>query len=356
LELEREQDVEHKRLEETLVVTRRVSAKNREELRASLDELKQRISEENIAGPPFSIIQFVTSVKEGLDAEVGFPVTRTVENGTVQTRVLPGMEVLSFIHRGPVENLKESYRKLYGYASKRGIISDEFCREIYLDSGSESESKIEIQFVVHKWNDLLAKNVTRVLGKEAEREVMLGSSELTVESTAEERFQWVKGAMERLGGLAHEGARYDILSKCAHIFPKSQIEKLRALYQETKAQTGDALEAVDAVIAFMEKDPGWGERPRREGRVIYSSKNPRDPLGYEKAKDELEKRKAYCFCPLVREHLQEGMPVTFCYCGAGWYRQQWEGATGKPVTIEIVRSILKGDDVCEFAIRFPDDM
>lgn len=349
-----EPNIEHKRFEETLVVTRRVCAKNREELRAALDELKQRISEKHIAGPPFSIIQFVTSVKDGLDAEVGFPVTRAAEHGPVKTRVLPGMEVLSFIHRGPADNLKESYRKLYGYASKRGIISDEFCREIYLDSDSEGE--IEIQFVVHKWNELLAKNVTRVLGKEAEREVMQGSGELTTESTVEERFQWVKGAMERLGGLASEGATYDIVSRCAHVFPASQIEKLRALYERTKAQTGDALEAVDAVIAFMEKDPGWGERPRREGRVVYSSKNPRDPAGYEKAKDELEKRKAYCFCPLVREHLQEGMPLAFCYCGAGWYRQQWEGATGKPVTIEIVRSILKGDDVCEFAIRLPDDI
>jgi len=50
------------------------------------------------------------------------------------------------------------------------------------------------------------------------------------------------------------------------------------------------------------------------------------------------------------------MPPTFCYCGAGWYRQQWEGAVGKPVQIEIVDSLLKGDDRCTFAIRLPDEL
>jgi predicted hydrocarbon binding protein len=50
------------------------------------------------------------------------------------------------------------------------------------------------------------------------------------------------------------------------------------------------------------------------------------------------------------------MPTAFCYCGAGWYRQQWEGAIGRPVTIEIVKSVLKGDEVCQFAIQLPEDL
>jgi predicted hydrocarbon binding protein len=49
------------------------------------------------------------------------------------------------------------------------------------------------------------------------------------------------------------------------------------------------------------------------------------------------------------------MPPSFCYCGAGWYRRQWEGAIDRPVTIEIVKSILKGDDVCQFAIHLPHE-
>jgi effector-binding domain-containing protein len=346
----------HTRVSETLVATVRRELKNRDEVRAALAEVRGAIPAESIAGPGFCIFRFVTSVKEGYDAEVGFPVTRAIDRGGIETRVLPAMEVLSYVHRGPAEDIGTSYRGLYGYASEHGLISDEFCREVYLDRDAGGKAGIEIQFVIHAWRRLLAANVNQVLGEGARRKVTRGSDDLTPESPASERFRWVKGAIERLEGLATEEQRYDVLSRCAHVFPAGQIDKLRAVYQQTKDRTGDVDQAVDAVIAFMDEDPGWGEPPRREGNVIYCSKKPRDPRAYEKAESALEKGKAYCFCPLVREHLAEGMPVTFCYCGAGWYRQQWEGAIGKPVRVEIVRSLLKGDDLCEFAIRLPDDL
>ncbi len=349
-------DIRHKRVDDTLAATARLNLKNRDELYAALEDVERQVPEELVAGPAFCIFQFVTSVKEGFDAEVGFPVTRAVEADGVKTSVLPGMQVLSLIHKGPVDDLGESYKELYGYAAEHGLISDEFCREIYLDRDAEGGGEIEIQFVIHRWDELLTTNVDRVLGEEAARHVMQGDEALTIESTVAERFRWVKGAMERLEGLADEQERYEILSKCAHVFPASQLEKLRAVYEDTKARTGDVLEAVDAVIAFMDEDPGWGAPPRREGSVIYSAKKPRDPEGYEKAESELERRQAYCYCPLVREHLEEGVPLTFCYCGAGWFRQQWETAIGEPVTIEVLSSVLKGDDVCEFGIRLPDDL
>jgi len=51
------------------------------------------------------------------------------------------------------------------------------------------------------------------------------------------------------------------------------------------------------------------------------------------------------------------MPLTYCYCGAGWFRQQWETATGRPVAmVEVVRSALKGDLVCEFATHLAEDL
>lgn len=92
------------------------------------------------------------------------------------------------------------------------------------------------------------------------------------------------------------------------------------------------------------------------GRTLYSSKKPRDPAKFEAATSKAEKARAYCFCPIIRNHLDGGMPTTFCYCGAGWYRQQWEGAVGKPVRIEIVESLLQGDDRCTFAIHLPNDL
>ena len=59
---------------------------------------------------------------------------------------------------------------------------------------------------------------------------------------------------------------------------------------------------------------------------------------------------------MVRNQLDKGMPVQCCYCRAGWYRQQFEGIFEKPIRIEIVKSVLRGDDVCRFAIHIPNNL
>ena len=209
--------------------------------------------------------------------------------------------------------------------------------------------------MIHPWEKLLDGHLLRVLGEEDAIQISSGREALTVSSTLAERFDWVCGAVTKLDNTASEGEKYEVLSRCAHVFPAGQISKLREVYLEAKEQRGNMLDAVDAVIDFMAEDPGWGERPRRDGYTIFSSKNPRDPAGYEKAESPEEKKKAYCFCPLIRENLGAGMPAAFCYCGAGWYRQQWEGAIGGQVKVEIVRSLLIGDDQCEFAITLPEE-
>ena len=44
---------------------------------------------------------------------------------------------------------------------------------------------------------------------------------------------------------------------------------------------------------------------------------------------------------------------TYCYCGAGFYKGLWEGILQKPVMVEILESVMKGDDVCKIAIHLP---
>jgi effector-binding domain-containing protein len=349
-----ESGIEYRQYDETLVATTRLTIKTRAELPAVLGRLAGEVPADAIAGPAFAIFYFVSSVEAGSDVEVGFPVTRAVETPQVHTRRLPALEVLSLRHTGALEALRESHAKLYGTASARGVISDEFCREVYLDLHNTANCELEIHFVVHNWTELLARHLERVVGAAGREAVMQGSSAIGVETTLDDRFRWVKQALERLDGLADESQEYDVLSSCAHVFPAEQVAKLRGVYEDARARTEDALHAVDAVLAFMEADPGWQEGSRREGQIIYAAKKPRDPQAYAQAKSEAEKKRAYCFCPILRSHLDDGMPVSFCYCGAGWYRRQWEGAIGKSVAIEVVKSILRGDDVCQFAIHLPD--
>ncbi len=348
-------DIVIKNNKETWIISQRTILNNRSELPGLLEDLKRHIPPEHVVGPPFCILLFVSSVTEGYDAEVCFPVSSEFGAGSDQTRILPGMQVLSITHQGGSENLGESYRKLYAWAADLGIISDEFCLEIYPDPDTAGQGTIEIQFVIHPWEWLLDQHLERVLGEKKARQIGRGREKLLVTSPLEERFIWVRGAVERLENQAEDGERYEVLSRCSHVFPSSQIEKLRAVYLAAEKRTDDMLEAVDAVIDFMGEDPGWGERPLREGYTLLCSKKPRDPEGYQQAVSAQEKKRAYCFCPLVRGHLEEGLPSSFCYCGAGWYRQQWEGALGRPVKIKIIHSLLQGDDICEFAVQLPEE-
>lgn len=351
-----EAGIEHKSLADTWVATTRGQFRNRRELHAILADVARAIPADAIAGPAFCIYLWVSSVTDGDEGDVGFPVSRAVETDEVHSRILPAMEVLSLTHHGPAERIQETLVTLFRRAAQHGLISDEFMREVYLDADNPEGNEIEIQFVLHDWAGLLGRHVRRVLGDEVGRDAMRGSDGLSLEAAADDRFCWVKGAMERLDSMADPRQKYDAVSSCAHVFPRAQIDKLGAVYESARAEVDDPLQAVDAVLDFMAADPCWRERPLREGRTIYSSKKPRDPHGFEAATSKAEKAKAYCFCPIIRNHLDEGMPTTFCYCGAGWYRQQWEGAVGKPVRIEIVESLLKGDDRCTFAIHLPDNL
>ena len=345
-----------KHVETVLAATVQANPGSRKELPAIVDELARVIPRDVISGPPFCIIRFVTSIKDGLDAEVGFPVRRAVDAEGTSTRRFPPLDVLSLVHTGPLETLSDSYGRLYRAAAGRGLISDEFAREVYPDWEQDEWDSVEVQFVLHDWSELFVRNLEHVLGGEAKDRVTRGLVQPRVVSSLDERFRWVRTVMERLAREASERQTYDIVSRCAHVFPQEQIEQLRQVYERACGESEDPLEAVDAVIAFMGEDPGWGSAPRREGRVVYATKAPRDPLAYQAAESAAQRRSAYCFCPIVRNRLERGMPATFCYCGAGWYRQQWEGAISGDVSIRIVKSILSGDDECRFAVRLPDDL
>jgi len=344
--------VQYREVDQTWIAFRKLVLEDRYQLPELFQSLRREVPEEVITGPPFCIIQFVTSVTDGYDVEICVPVQAAYGETSDNARLLPGREILAMVHEGPITELGSSYRTLFAGAAERGIISDEFCQEIYLDP--EDLNRVEIQFVIHPWEGLLENHLSRVLGEEAASQVASGREALTVFSNLADRFQWVHNTVTNLERTAEDGECYEVLSSCAHVFPASQIVKLREVFLEKEKEQGDFLKSVDAVIDFMANDPGWGEGARREGYTIYSAKNPRDPAGFEKAKTREEKMKAYCFCPLIRENLDQGMPPVFCYCGSGWYRQQWEGTTGRPVKIEILRSLLRGDELCEFAITLSE--
>ena len=65
------------------------------------------------------------------------------------------------------------------------------------------------------------------------------------------------------------------------------------------------MDAIDSVLDMMIEDNAWGNRPIREGNVIIATKNPADREAFEKATTPAEKRRAACFCSVIKNHLEE---------------------------------------------------
>jgi predicted hydrocarbon binding protein len=55
-----------------------------------------------------------------------------------------------------------------------------------------------------------------------------------------------------------------------------------------------------------------------------------------------------CSCPFVKPGVT---PPEFCHCTLGWQKEAYSAILGKPVEVELISSILRGDSRCEYRIR-----
>ncbi|MBM4237103.1 MAG: hypothetical protein FJ151_01290 [Euryarchaeota archaeon] len=171
--------------------------------------------------------------------------------------------------------------------------------------------------------------------------------------------------------LIDEDDRIEILTGCAHVLPESSIKPLRDLYERTHdleelrrvwqerfveelKRRCDSLpqEWLDTVVREH-----WGEVGVRKGDVIVVTKIPENMPGYFGARDGDERRYHYCHCSRIKAVFRmEGVRIspTYCYCGGGFYKSNWERVIGKEVKLRLLKSVLGGDQVCQFAIHLPE--
>ncbi|MBN2460437.1 MAG: GyrI-like domain-containing protein [Candidatus Cloacimonetes bacterium] len=350
----RAMQLKYKVIPSFVAITRLLNLKKRQEIFTALAEMHGNIPDDMVAGADFCIFNFINSCQEGFEVKVGIPVReKFAVTDDMLCEIMPELEVLSLEHGEDAENINNSYNQLYSSAYERGLISDEFCREVY-HTGKQKEYFLELQFVIHNWNRLLMKKLTGDLSKEACTEMMAGAEKIGWDTPEPDRFQWLRQVMLKIERSLSKDQQYEIISRCAHVYPRRQLVKLRQVYEQALEEGKDNLLAVDAVIQFMARDKGWGNVPVREGNIVYSTKNPCNPQAFKDAETAAEKRKAYCFCPQIRAHLEEDLSPAYCYCSAGWERQQWETALDRTVRVEVVKSLLLGDDCCQFAIHIPE--
>lgn len=132
-------------------------------------------------------------------------------------------------------------------------------------------------------------------------------------------------------------------------------------YLEGLAESGEPYftqKITPEVVEFVRSHPEISHGVRA-GTVLYETKIPYDTIGYLAATSPEERRYRYCHCPWARESLdgsEAEVSPTFCRCSSGYHKRQWEVILGRPLTADVLESVLAGDDRCRFAIHLPADV
>jgi effector-binding domain-containing protein len=343
-----ESPILYKKLGSRLIAFTKAHVGTRDGIYPLLDRLRE-VCGEVVCGDA-TVVFHGGAVKEGYLIEAAYPVTCPVRKDEVSTRELEGAPALTMLHLGSHQNIRETVLKVYDYMNQHAWTTSLFRREIYtiLDLAQPERNVTEVQIILHEWDRLFAEGAEKALGVEACRQLMQGIESISIKSSLLDYSTWIQGAINRLDELTDDnGIKCQVVSHCAHIFPQERIDHLRAIYERAP---------FDVVLSEMYKDNFWYEKPVRRGNVLHMRKNPFNPEGYVNAVTPAERRKAYCHCPFVQPYLDEipsRLSPTFCYCGAGWYRQLWEGILGQPVKIEHVETLLRGNDQCTLTITLP---
>lgn len=94
----------------------------------------------------------------------------------------------------------------------------------------------------------------------------------------------------------------------------------------------------------------------RKGDYLYLTKIPYAPAEWLSEEDPVRKRYLYCHCPLARESIlmeDEDIPGDWCYCSGGFQKRMFDVLFNEFTEVELLESVLAGDDRCRFRIRLP---
>lgn len=205
---------------------------------------------------------------------------------------------------------------------------------------------------------------------EAMDHTLADGTALSDRSPRSEVIAWTRSAIEELAQLVPRQMAEQVLSDCACHYAREALEPLREIY----ALHGDIAE-IHTILDTMAHDflrdslaleeaeieevvaNGWGLAGNLDGHIIVVTKIPKSGnlKRYLQEEDPLRRRELYCHCPRVREAIRLGvaLPKTYCQCGAGFYKNIWETILAQPVEVEVLSSVLAGDEVCRFGIVLP---
>jgi hypothetical protein len=112
------------------------------------------------------------------------------------------------------------------------------------------------------------------------------------------------------------------------------------------------------VIEFIKNNPEI-HAGVREGNKLYITKIPYDSDPFLRETDPQKKRFLACHCPFVRSSIADGaiqVPKLWCYCTGGFEKLRYDVIFDKSLDVEVLETVLNGDDRCRFAITLPQEV
>jgi hypothetical protein len=111
------------------------------------------------------------------------------------------------------------------------------------------------------------------------------------------------------------------------------------------------VQITDEVLTFVRSDPEM-EAGFRRGEDIFITKIPYNAVRYLQESDPVLKRYYACHCPLVRQAILEGKPVSpaVCHCSLG-HASHYLAGIGRAFRGEVLESAVRGDLRCRFVFH-----
>lgn len=223
-----------------------------------------------------------------------------------------------------------------------------------------------------RWLLGLAACLDDVVGENVRRQVMRGADRISGQSSRRDVAEWTAEAMHRLEHLVGTERATEVMTGCSCRYPIEELQPIREQYEATgdvgvahrllqerfESFLRDTLQLDEEQVATV-VGRGWGLAGVRQGSTIVATKIPKSEYlaDYLAESDPERRRRLYCHCPRVREALGDDirLPEIYCACGAGFYKHLWEEILQQPVEVEVLSSVLAGDDVCSIVIHLPDE-
>jgi predicted ArsR family transcriptional regulator len=172
----------------------------------------------------------------------------------------------------------------------------------------------------------IVKILNRTAGRPAVEAVMKDVEKFMAATRPQDRADWIRQMIGRMARKIGREKTAVVMQACGRMCC-GVTSRRRAAEIKKRSQNLDEL-----IRNLNHLRLGGGRLKRLDARTITG--------GYDR-----------CYCGLVSQTAEKFPNLSYCRCSTGWYQQLFETALGRPVEVEITRSIIGGDRTCEFIIR-----